>query len=343
MSTSHCGHCHCPITFSAESPAGGMTCPRCGKEAELPRWQGQRWYVAHQEKKYGPISWQRLLTLAARGDLDPEVMLYKEGSTRWVRASTLRALFASAPAPVTTTALPERPALPKRAKPPAPPAPRPAPASPPVKPAAPPVGQEIQALFAYINAVEAIIEAPPSVEAPAPAPAPSVRIDAAAPSPQPPHVREPEPMSARTEPIPEPETAEAAVEGLPVAAATTPDIEPSPSMASLTAFDRELLRSLVESSPPLPAPPAPAPPVIEPPAVQVSHAEPVAVPAQLPKRGGVPWLMEGLTAASLSVLLALSLILGMFVIEWIKPTALPEAGTGEIIQSTVAQDSGTGR
>jgi hypothetical protein len=60
-----------------------------------------RWFVTHQNQRSGPYSWRALLALASRGDLDPDAMLIKEHSERWVRARTLRALFASQQPPRT--------------------------------------------------------------------------------------------------------------------------------------------------------------------------------------------------------------------------------------------------
>jgi hypothetical protein len=74
-----------------------------------------RWFVSHKNEKTGPYSWRALLALASRGDLDPEAMLIKEHSKRWVRAHTLRALFNAAPmatiadAAAPTTALLQQP------------------------------------------------------------------------------------------------------------------------------------------------------------------------------------------------------------------------------------------
>src|SRR5260370_27183893 len=62
-----------------------------------PDTQKGRWFIGHQQKSYRPFTWQRLVSLAVRGDLDPNVMLFKEGSNRSVRAGTLRTLLAGAP------------------------------------------------------------------------------------------------------------------------------------------------------------------------------------------------------------------------------------------------------
>jgi GYF domain 2 len=56
-----------------------------------------RWFVTHQNERSGPYSWRALLALASRGDLDPDAMLIKEHSERWLRARSLHALFTAAP------------------------------------------------------------------------------------------------------------------------------------------------------------------------------------------------------------------------------------------------------
>jgi hypothetical protein len=73
-------------------------CPHCCADEKETDASAARWYVAQHHQTYGPYTWKRLLALALHGDLDPEVMLFKEGTTRWVRAGTLRALFSPPPA-----------------------------------------------------------------------------------------------------------------------------------------------------------------------------------------------------------------------------------------------------
>ena len=36
-----------------------------------------RWFIAHRNQRQGPMSWSRLVTLASRGDLDPDATLAK--------------------------------------------------------------------------------------------------------------------------------------------------------------------------------------------------------------------------------------------------------------------------
>jgi hypothetical protein len=59
------------------------------------------WFVADRGQRSGPYTWPRLVALASRGEIPADVMLFKDGSSRWVRAATLRAFFAPvAEAPV---------------------------------------------------------------------------------------------------------------------------------------------------------------------------------------------------------------------------------------------------
>lgn len=78
--------------------AARVVCPHCREKVDLPRTAPPkpRWFYAREKKKYGPYSWQQLLTLAESGVLRPDDMLLQEGSRQWVRASTLRSLFAGA-------------------------------------------------------------------------------------------------------------------------------------------------------------------------------------------------------------------------------------------------------
>ena len=50
------------------------------------------WFYARDNQKYGPVSTEQLQQLANTGQLDPEDMIMKSGSTQWVEASTLTQL-----------------------------------------------------------------------------------------------------------------------------------------------------------------------------------------------------------------------------------------------------------
>jgi hypothetical protein len=73
-------------------------CSHCQNPVDSASEKTSRWFVAHQNEKSGPYSWRALLALASRGDLDPDAMLIKEHSERWLRARSLHALFVDAPA-----------------------------------------------------------------------------------------------------------------------------------------------------------------------------------------------------------------------------------------------------
>jgi uncharacterized protein YkwD len=91
-----CPHCQKPFTVPASTPAAQVLCPHCRQPATLPNPSAARWFYARAKKKYGPYTWQQLLTLAQRGDLHGDDMLLQEGTKQWVRAGTLSALFADA-------------------------------------------------------------------------------------------------------------------------------------------------------------------------------------------------------------------------------------------------------
>ena len=103
-----CSQCHRAVAPSASSAP--LTCSHCQGPVDSAGEKPSRWFVAHHNEKSGPYSWRALLALASRGDLDPEAMLIKDQSARWVRARTLRALFNSAPARTADGAAP--PAVP---------------------------------------------------------------------------------------------------------------------------------------------------------------------------------------------------------------------------------------
>lgn len=101
MATLMCPHCHRAITPPASSGAR-LTCSHCQSPVDRASEKTSRWFIAHQNEKRGPYSWRALCALASRGDLDPDAMLIKEHSERWVRARTLQTLFTAAPAAKTT-------------------------------------------------------------------------------------------------------------------------------------------------------------------------------------------------------------------------------------------------
>jgi hypothetical protein len=156
MATLICPRCHRVITLPASSGAR-LTCSHCQSPVDIASEKAARWFVSQQNQKSGPYSWRTLLALASRGDLDPDAMLIKEHSERWLRAGTLRALFASEPAAKTadvaapTAVLPQEPqptqSNPKSA----------AAAPPPAPPPGPPEAQNLQGLRAHLDALDATL------------------------------------------------------------------------------------------------------------------------------------------------------------------------------------------
>lgn len=52
-----------------------------------------KWYIARNKKKHGPITWKEVQNLAATGKLQPTDMLLQEGSQKWTQASSVAGLF----------------------------------------------------------------------------------------------------------------------------------------------------------------------------------------------------------------------------------------------------------
>ena len=52
-----------------------------------------KWYIARNKKKHGPITWREVQNLAANGKLQPTDMLLQEGSKKWTQASSIAGLF----------------------------------------------------------------------------------------------------------------------------------------------------------------------------------------------------------------------------------------------------------
>jgi uncharacterized protein YkwD len=60
--------------------------PKNHQSMNQPKTPASRWYVARDNKKFGPYTWQQLRTLAERGELLPSDMLLQEGTKKWVGA-----------------------------------------------------------------------------------------------------------------------------------------------------------------------------------------------------------------------------------------------------------------
>jgi hypothetical protein len=104
MATLMCPHCH-QTNVPPQAPGAQLTCGHCHGPLDGAAEKTSRWFIAHQNGKSGPYSWRALLTLASRGDLDPDAMLFKENSERWLRARSLHALFAATPVARTADAV----------------------------------------------------------------------------------------------------------------------------------------------------------------------------------------------------------------------------------------------
>jgi hypothetical protein len=57
------------------------------------------WYYTRNKQQCGPVNSTQLKELAAQGELLPSDLVWKDGMTEWVSASTLKSLFAEAGAP----------------------------------------------------------------------------------------------------------------------------------------------------------------------------------------------------------------------------------------------------
>lgn len=61
-----------------------------------------KWFYARGEERFGPVTSQKLKSLAAAGKLQPADLIWKEDMHDWSPASQLRGLFPSEPAPTDT-------------------------------------------------------------------------------------------------------------------------------------------------------------------------------------------------------------------------------------------------
>src|SRR3954451_23112913 len=53
------------------------------------------WYYAKAGKQFGPITSAELKRMAQAGELVPDDLVFQEGGTQWVSASTVKGLFNS--------------------------------------------------------------------------------------------------------------------------------------------------------------------------------------------------------------------------------------------------------
>jgi hypothetical protein len=301
------------------------------------------------------LSWQRLVALASRGELDPDAMLIKENSDRWVRAGTLRALFVGAP----SANIVETPAMGVA------PSPQPDPQRPTVRtsraaaPSRPGVteAQNLESLLAYIQSLDATLKPVATLAQSPAAPAPAAVSDIGSID----TLKTPaETMASRLGMPSEAKSAVAAEpEEIPVMAPSLPVLNSieryqtvdSPAEALLGFFGVQTNTiSAIATAFPITAPLTTAPPFESAPqadvdsnaalpsvdapcsdlaTVQETAAEPTVAPRKpalasvaaqptAPAERGFfekPWVMEGLVAATISILLAASIALGFNVFD----------------------------
>ena len=89
----NCPCCQNPFTAPSGASAAHARCPHCDRTVELPKSPAARWYYARAKKKYGPYTWNQLVSLASDGQVHPDDLLLQEGTKQWVRARTMTALF----------------------------------------------------------------------------------------------------------------------------------------------------------------------------------------------------------------------------------------------------------
>lgn len=65
-----------------------------------------QWFIARNNKKFGPYSMQQMRALAGKRQLAPNDMLLKEGTAKWVAARSVKGLFADNSASASPSTLP---------------------------------------------------------------------------------------------------------------------------------------------------------------------------------------------------------------------------------------------
>jgi hypothetical protein len=85
----------------------GRPAPRAVKRDEIDNMAD--WYYTKDGKQQGPVSSAQLRQLAQAGELQPTDMVFKEGASQWVAASTIANLFGSSGGVASKPSAPERP------------------------------------------------------------------------------------------------------------------------------------------------------------------------------------------------------------------------------------------
>ena len=90
-----CSHCQTRIQTAAVHVGRQVRCPICNQALQVPETVGAplEWYYAHDKQRHGPVSWEQLQQLAAKGDLQPTDMLWQKGTLKWQAAGCFPRLF----------------------------------------------------------------------------------------------------------------------------------------------------------------------------------------------------------------------------------------------------------
>jgi S1-C subfamily serine protease len=90
-----CAQCKCLIPDEKESGKWPVKCPACGSplSSSTPRPGEPEWYYALNKQKVGPLSFEQMRQLAARGQLRTEDMVWRQGTQKWLSAGNVDGLF----------------------------------------------------------------------------------------------------------------------------------------------------------------------------------------------------------------------------------------------------------
>ena len=77
------------VLFPGQAPGGKKSAPE-SPAAPVPK---APWFFRHGKETFGPVSWQKLESLAAAGQLQRHDPVWKQGTPHWVRAVSVHGLF----------------------------------------------------------------------------------------------------------------------------------------------------------------------------------------------------------------------------------------------------------
>jgi hypothetical protein len=116
MPTQSLGCPNCQGTFEADAAGGQqVVCPHCRQPVTVPTAGAgtPTWYLARDNQRYGPYLMAQLKKMTEAGQIQPNVLVWKEGMPNWVEAGSLPELFpagpTAAPAAGGTAASPQEP------------------------------------------------------------------------------------------------------------------------------------------------------------------------------------------------------------------------------------------